>query len=145
MQFRCIARVVGEDFVTQAGAVDMDVDFGSRYALVAQHLLDGAQVGATFKQMGGEAVAQGVRTDVFSDAGQFAQLLDDVENHLAREHGAVTIQKEDVLTAAFCRLMVARLLQIEVDLFNGGGGDGYQALLVALALDDDIAFLQEEL
>ena len=49
-----VAGVVGEDFVAQAGAVDVDVDFGGGDALVAQHLLDGAQVGSALEQVGGE-------------------------------------------------------------------------------------------
>ena len=74
-----VAGVVGEDFVAQAGAVDVDIDFGRRDALMAQHLLDGTQVSTAFKQMGGKTVAQGVRADDLAHSGQLAQLLDDVE------------------------------------------------------------------
>ena len=117
--------MVLEDFVAQAGTVDVDVDLGRGDALVAQHLLDGTQVGTALEQVGGEAVAQGVRTDDLADAGQFAQLLDDVENHLAREHRAAAVQEQDVLAAALGDLTGTRLFQIQVDLLNGDGRDGY--------------------
>ena len=45
---------------------DMGVDLGGGDIRVAQHLLDGAQVGAVFQQVDGEAVAQGVGCDVSS-------------------------------------------------------------------------------
>ena len=123
----------------------MDVDFGRGNALMAQHLLNGAQVGSPFKQVGGKTVAQGVRADDLAHACQFAQLLDDVENHLPREHGTTAVQEQDVLVALFRNLMRTRLLQIELNLLNSYGRDGYQTLFVALALDDDVTLLQIEL
>lgn len=48
------AGVAAEDFVAQARVVEVEVDFGGGDAFVAQHLLDGAQVGAAFEQGGGE-------------------------------------------------------------------------------------------
>ena len=64
-----VAGVVLQDFVAQAGAVDVDVYFGGGDALVAQHLLDGAQVGTALEQVGGKAVAQGVGTDDLAHSG----------------------------------------------------------------------------
>ena len=63
-----VAGVVLEDLVTQAAAVDVDIDLGGSDALVAQHLLDGTQVGSTFEQMGRKTVSQGVGTDDLADA-----------------------------------------------------------------------------
>ena len=37
-----VTGVVGEDFVAQSGAVDVDVDFGRGDAFMAEHLLNGA-------------------------------------------------------------------------------------------------------
>ena len=45
------SRVVGEDFVAEDGAVEVEVDFGGLDAFVAEHLLDGAQIGAPFEQV----------------------------------------------------------------------------------------------
>ena len=50
-------------------AVEVGVDFGGDDALVAEHLLNGTQIGATIDEVGGERVAEGVRTDGFGDAG----------------------------------------------------------------------------
>ena len=99
----------------------MDVDLGGGDALVAEHLLDGTQVGAALEQVGGKAVAQCVWADNLADACQFTQLLDDVENHLTREHSAATVQEQDVLAASFDDLMSACLFKIEVDLLDGDG------------------------
>ena len=43
--------------------VDLGVALGGAQAGVAEHLLDGAQVGALAQQVGGEAVAEGVGRD----------------------------------------------------------------------------------
>ena len=67
--YHLVAGVVLEDFVAEAGAVDVDVDFGGSDAFVAQHLLDGTQVGSAFEQVGGKTVAQSVRADDLADAG----------------------------------------------------------------------------
>ena len=124
--------MVGEDFVAQAGAVDVDVDFGGGDALVTEHLLNGTQVGAALEQVGRETVAQGVRADDFADACEFAQLLDNMENHLTCEHGPTTVQKQDILAAPLGNLMGPRLFQVEADLLDSDRRNGYQALLVAL-------------
>ncbi len=55
-----VAGMMRENLLPQTRAVDMEVDFGCGYGFVAEHLLYGAQVGAPFEQMGGEAVTQRV-------------------------------------------------------------------------------------
>lgn len=44
---------------------------------VAEEGLDAADIGAVLKQVGGEAVAQGVGVDVFDDTGGDGVVLDD--------------------------------------------------------------------
>ena len=134
--------MVSEDFFAQGGAVDVDVNLGGLDALVAQHLLDGAQVGATLEQVGGETVAQGVRADDLAHACQFAQLLDDVENHLPCQHRPSTVQEQDILAAALGDLAGTRLFQVQVNLLDGDRRDGDDALLVALADDIDKTLVQ---
>ncbi len=56
-----VAWMVVEYLLAQARTVEMQVYLGRGYALVAEHLLYGAQVGAPFEQVCGEGVAQGVR------------------------------------------------------------------------------------
>ena len=49
----------------QAGGIQVDIDLGCGDALMAEHLLYGAQVGAPFKQVGGEAMFSSPRS-IFS-------------------------------------------------------------------------------
>ena len=50
-----------KNFPAQVCTVNMNIYLGSGYAFMAQHLLDGTQVGPAFKQMGRERVTQCVR------------------------------------------------------------------------------------
>ena len=111
--------MVGEDLVAQAGAVNVDIDFGSGDALMTQHLLDGSQVGSALEQMGGKAVAQRVWADDLAHPSEFTQLFDDMENHLPGEHRASTVQEQDILAAPLGHLTGACLLQVEVNLLDG--------------------------
>ena len=65
-----VAGMVLQDFLAQMAAVQMHVDFGGADVFVAEHGLDGAEVGTPFEQMGGEGVTEGVRTDA-GTAGVF--------------------------------------------------------------------------
>ena len=76
-----IARMVLYDFTSQHVPVDVCINFRSGDGLVSQHTLDGPQIGSAFQQVGGEGVAEGVRTDSFGDSGGFSQFFDDVEDH----------------------------------------------------------------
>lgn len=111
-----IAWVVDEDFLTQCGAVDVYVDLGGLYALVAKHLLDGSQVGATFEQVCGEGMSQCVWTHRLLDASQLTQLLDDVENHHSCESSSSAVEEEDVFTFGLYNLVATGLLHVEVNL-----------------------------
>lgn len=55
---------------------DVGVDLGGGDVGVAEHGLDGADVGAVHEEVGSETVAEGVRGDVFGDAGFFGVGLD---------------------------------------------------------------------
>ncbi len=76
-----ITGMVFYDFTTQSVPVDVCVNFCCSDGFVAQHALYGAQVGASFKQVSGKGMAEGVRTDVLGDAGLLCQFLDKVEYH----------------------------------------------------------------
>lgn len=43
-----------QDFITKSAPVNVDIDLRGGNILVAEHLLDGAQVGSPLKQMGGK-------------------------------------------------------------------------------------------
>ena len=49
-----------EYLFAQGGGVDVRIDFGGGYILMPQHGLDGSQVGPSFEQRCGKAVAQSV-------------------------------------------------------------------------------------
>ena len=44
-----VARMVCENFLAQSLPVDMHIDFGGNDTFVAEHLLNGAQVGAVLQ------------------------------------------------------------------------------------------------
>ena len=74
----------------------MCVDFCRADAGVAEHLLHGEQVGAAFEEVGGEAVAEGMRTDGFGDAVFLGQFLHDEEDHLSGETCTSAVEKHGV-------------------------------------------------
>ena len=133
-----------DDLVAEAVGVDVGVDLGGAYALVAEHALDDAQVGAVLEQVGGEGVAEGVGADVLLDACGFGELLDNVEDHDAREVLAAMGADEEVVLVAGLDVDVATvLLQVEFYLVDGGAGDGNETLLASLPLNADEAFVEE--
>ncbi len=66
---------------------DVDVDLGGGDVGVAEEFLDGANVVAGFKQMGGEAVPEGVATDRFGNA---CELHGSADGSLVRRFRACT-------------------------------------------------------
>lgn len=71
-----VSRMVLKYLLAQRVAVDVGVNLGRADALVPQHGLYCAQVGAAFEQRRGEAVAQGVGADGLLYAGFGAETLD---------------------------------------------------------------------
>lgn len=61
----------------EVGVSDVGVDLGGGDVGVTEHGLDRANVGAVHEEVGGETVTEGVRGDVFCDAGFFGVELDD--------------------------------------------------------------------
>ena len=88
-----IAGMMFYDFTAQSVPVNMCVNFCCSDRFVAQHTLYGAQVGSSFKQVGGKGMAEGVRTDVFGDAGLLCQFLNEMEYHDARDIFAPACQE----------------------------------------------------
>ncbi len=60
----------------EVGVGDVGVDLGGGDVGVAEHSLNGAEVGTVHKEVGSEAVAQSVGGDVLGDAGEFGVFLD---------------------------------------------------------------------
>ena len=70
-----------EELLAERAAVKVEVDFGGGDRLVAEHLLDGPEVGAPLQEMGGEGMAERMRAYVLFNACHFRLLLDDMEYH----------------------------------------------------------------
>ena len=62
----------------QAAAVDVGIYLGGGNIGMAQHDLDGPEVGPVFEQVGGERVPEGMRADLFVDAGREDVFLNDL-------------------------------------------------------------------
>lgn len=63
---------------------------------MAEHLLNGTQIGSSFKKMGSERMAQCVRGYFLNNTGQFGKLFDYVENHYAGKPSATAIEEKNV-------------------------------------------------
>ena len=75
---------------------DVRVDFRRTHAGMAEHLLDGEQVGPAFKQMGGKTMSKSMRADALGDAVFLCQLFHNEEDHLAREARTSAVEENGV-------------------------------------------------
>ena len=111
---------------------------------MTQKLLHLADIGSARQQMGGEGVAEGVWTDGFLEPRLLGQLLDDVEHRDARHPFLEVGADEEVVFVPRLDVDLGAVGHIVHNLGYGPFGDGYQALLAALALDLDEALAQVE-
>ena len=110
----------------------MGVDLRGGQALVAQHLLHRAQVAAGVEQVGGEAVAQGVRGDGLEPA-RAAQPAFEQERHArVGEAPAAVVEEERALALGGAR---AALAQVLPQAGEGGIAHRHEPLPGALAHD----------
>ena len=86
-------------FAAQVGGFEVGVDLGGAYALMAEHGLNGPQVGTALEQNRGKGVAQGVRLNGLLDARSHGLPLDHDEYHGAREVMAAPVEKHVVFLA----------------------------------------------
>ena len=108
------------------------VELGRGEVGVAEHLLDGAEVGAALEQMGGERVAEQVRVNaVRVEPGFLGQLAQDQERARAGERAAAGVQEELGPVAAVEVRPAAR--EVAPQGLGGVPADGHDALLAALA------------
>ena len=73
---RARAHPAGWAVALQMPARQVQVDRGVLQVAMAEQQLNGAQIGAGFEQVSGEAVAQGVGVDVLAEAGALARPAD---------------------------------------------------------------------
>ena len=143
----------------ELGGGELSVALGGGETLVAEELLNGAEVGAFFKQVGSEGVAQGVWVDVRGQSAQDGDALDDAAD-AARGEASLTavldaaqlqIEKEGGrsafagVSARRRRLgggvggceMCGALSDVGAEGNGGGVAQGDVALLLAFAADED--------
>lgn len=116
----------------------MGVYLGGDDALVTEHLLDGTEAGATFQEVGGKGVTEGVGRDGLGDACSLCQLLDDSEDHHTGELGTAAVQKEIIFVMRFDDHLVAAL-QPETYLLDRDGRQRHKTLFASLAIDTHVA------
>ena len=82
----------------------VDVNHGFAQVGVAEQQLDGAQVGAGFEQMCGEAVAKGVRMERLVDAGAFGGFPTGVPDDLVADGviGGVPCGRQETAKRQVC-------------------------------------------
>ena len=101
-----------------------------------------SNVDASFKQVGGKGMAEGVRTDVFGDAGLLRQFLDEMEYHDARDIFAPACQEYIVLEVLLDFPASIAVHEPVPYLLDGTGRYGYKALFAALTFYLDEAFVE---
>lgn len=121
-----------EDVGAEGGGVEVDVDLSGGDGFVAEHLLDGTEIGSTLEQMGGERVAEGVGRDSLAYSGSLGQSLDYLECTLTCEPTSTAIEKQDVLVTGL-HFHAGTVLEPRCDLLDGGFRHGHYPLLVPLA------------
>ena len=122
---------------------DVGVDFGRADAGMTEHLLHCQKVGAAFEQVGGEAVAEGVRTDVFLDAVAFGQFFYDEKNHLPRQARTAFVEKNRVGEFGFRGNVFPVAFKIEIENVKTAFANGHKAFFFALAeyADESVIFV----
>ncbi len=123
----------------------MGVYLGGAYRLMAQHGLNGTQVGTALQEVGGKAVAEGMGADILLDAGTLGIVLDIDKEGDAAQLGASLGANEDIVFVSGLGLDGDPDHKPLAQLLYGLLAYGDKALLAPLAVNTDIALLEEEL
>lgn len=76
--------------LAEMGVGDMGVDLGRRDVRVAEHGLDGTEVGAVHQEVGREGMTEGVGGDMLRDAGEAGVFFDDTGDGARGDAAVVT-------------------------------------------------------
>ena len=107
---------------------------------MAEHLLDGAEVGAAFEQVGGEGVAEGVGRYFGRYAGLGGEVFDYVEYAHAGYAAACSGGEEDVVFFAVGDFSVGSLGKPVAEGVGRYLAQGHESLFGAFANDREVAF-----
>lgn len=119
--------------VRRAGdRVEVGVYLRGRDGFVAEQFLYLADVGPAREQVGGETVAEGVRTHLLVDSGGRSGRLDGVEHHDARQLPAVAVEEKRI-GGFFIARYSAVFAQVGLHLHAAAVADRDEALFAPLA------------
>lgn len=115
-----VSWVMKEYLLTQGRGINVRIDFSGADAFVPQHHLNGAKVGPTLQQFGGERVAKGVRRDGLLNASRLGLTFQHDENHGASKVSTTAIEEHIVLFTGFYLHQIA-VEKPKIQLFDGLG------------------------
>ena len=122
---------------------DVSVDLGGGDVGVTEQRLDGTEIGAVHKQIGGETMTESVGRDVLRDAGGTGVFLDDALNGAGGEAAEVARGVGVALVSTVAQEergeAVAAGVQIGLDVVGGGLGNEDGAVFTSLAADHEFA------
>lgn len=122
---------------------NMGVDLGGGDVGVAEHGLYGADVSTVHEEVGGEAMAQGMRGNVFGDAGHFGVFLDDAFDRARGETAVVAGSIDRLKIATIIEKKgsegIGASIEIILDPVGGSFGDENGAIFAAFATNDELA------
>ncbi len=127
--------MISRQSVAQQFIGNVRIDFRSAHTGMAKHLLDGEQVGTTFKQMCGKTMSESVRTDGFGNAVFLRQVLDNQEDHLSCEACASAVEENRVSEFGFWRDMQTCAFDVLEQDFQTAIANGYKSFFAAFAED----------
>ena len=122
---------------------DVSVDLGGGDVGVAEHGLDGAEVGAIHEKVGSEAVAEGVWGNVLGDTGHFGVFLDDTLDGARSEAAEVAGSIGGLeIFAIIKEERVERIcagIEVVGEAFGSGDRDEDRAVFATFTADDELA------
>lgn len=137
-----IVRMVGEELATEMAAVQMDVELRGGKAFVAEHRLDGAEVGASFKQMSGKTVTQRVGTHCLGYPCGSRRFLYYIEHHHPCQPCATPVEKQYVLGTGL-RGHHAALDKVVAYPLHRHGRERHDALFAPLTFDENVLLIKK--
>lgn len=124
----------------------MGVDLSGADVGVAEHGLDGADVGAVHEEIGGKTVAEGVGGDMLGDAGCTSVFFDDAFDGAGGETAEITRSVNFALTATIVEEewseSILAFVEIGGNPVGGGGRNENGAIFAAFAANDEFATVE---
>ena len=131
------------DLFAELGAVDVGVDLRRRYILVPEEELDGLEVRSPFEEGSGEAMTEGVRANCLLHTRHLGSFAHHHEDGDAGD-GLATAAEEDIFFLATLGGGAVGVTEVACDFGDGRFAQWDESLLTPLALDAEIAFVEEE-